>query len=210
MKLKYVLYNIMTGGEGRADPIAEVLLAQQPDVVAIVEAVTTRNEDAPLRRLGRRLHMEWVQATAHDDPTNAVALLSRYPVVESVNLSCNLRFRRPLLYANLRTPGGNVPIAVGHNTDGSDWRSVPRVDVVAGTFDSPPMLQGFDKSLDTLTFPTQQPTKSVDHIWVAKPGRILSVRAETDRLATYASDHYPLVAELEISPDKNADRSQLA
>ena len=32
-------YNILDGGEGRADPLAEVILAQRPDIVAIVEAV---------------------------------------------------------------------------------------------------------------------------------------------------------------------------
>ena len=36
--MRIVSYNILDGGVGRADPIAEVLLAQRPDVVGLVEA----------------------------------------------------------------------------------------------------------------------------------------------------------------------------
>jgi len=34
--MRVVSYNILTGGEGRADPLAEVLLAQRADVIALV------------------------------------------------------------------------------------------------------------------------------------------------------------------------------
>ena len=36
--MRLVSYNILDGGEGRADPLAEVLLAQRADVVVLLEA----------------------------------------------------------------------------------------------------------------------------------------------------------------------------
>ena len=36
--MRIVRYNILDGGEGRADPLAEVIEAQRPDLVALVEA----------------------------------------------------------------------------------------------------------------------------------------------------------------------------
>jgi endonuclease/exonuclease/phosphatase family metal-dependent hydrolase len=77
--MRIVSYNILTGGEGRADPLCEVLLAQRADVIGLVEA-----EDATvLERLARRLNMDYVQAVGNR--SGASALLSRFPIRDTVN-----------------------------------------------------------------------------------------------------------------------------
>jgi endonuclease/exonuclease/phosphatase family metal-dependent hydrolase len=72
-------YNVLDGGEGRADPLAEVIAAQRADVVALAEA----DDDEVLARIAKRLKMDYVQAVGGKG--KAVALLSRFPIRDSVN-----------------------------------------------------------------------------------------------------------------------------
>jgi endonuclease/exonuclease/phosphatase family metal-dependent hydrolase len=51
------------------------------------------------------------------------------------------------------------------------------------------------------TFPTRFPMLAVDHIFVNRPIKPLSVSVHRSPLARIASDHFPLVAELVLSPD---------
>jgi len=76
--MRLISYNILNGGEGRADPIAETIAAQRPDVVVLIEA------DKPeiVERIAARLEMEVVEAVGK---RHSVALLSRWPIVESIN-----------------------------------------------------------------------------------------------------------------------------
>ena len=76
--MRIVSYNILDGGEGRADPLAEVIEAQRPDVVALVEA----DDPAVLDRVAGRLKMDLIAAPGH---RHASALLSRWPIRETVN-----------------------------------------------------------------------------------------------------------------------------
>jgi len=199
MTLQIVLYNIMTGGEGRADPLAEVVLAQNPDVVAVIEAITTRGEDAPLRRLARRLDMEFVTAASSLDSTHAVALLSRFPIVRSVDWSLAKGLDQPTLLADVDVPdaGGAsmvVSIVVTHMKVPVE---LPTSELVLGTFESPIVIEGFVDANDLPTRPTTPaPTDRVDRILLSPNWHAQNVRIETDRLATYASDHYPVVARL--------------
>lgn len=73
-------YNILDGGEGRADPLAEVIAAQRADVVALIEADNLE----VLERIAARLDMDYIQAPGKK---HSVALLSRWPIVESINHS---------------------------------------------------------------------------------------------------------------------------
>ena len=52
------------------------------------------------------------------------------------------------------------------------------------------------------TFTTQHPGQRVDYIFAFGfvPTAIRSAWIETDRLATYASDHYPIGAEIWVGP----------
>ena len=61
-------------------------------------------------------------------------------------------------------------------------------------------LQAFDPAAATTltTFTTHQPGQRVDYIFAHSidHNRIRRASIETDRLATYASDHYPTCAEI--------------
>lgn len=77
-------YNILDGGEGRADPLAEVILANRPDVVALVEA----QDPAVLERIAGRLKMDFIvgeHVPKKGEKRHAAALLSRWPIVQSIN-----------------------------------------------------------------------------------------------------------------------------
>ena len=68
--MRVVSYNILDGGEGRADPLAEVIIAQKPDIVALVEC---DNVDV-LNRIASRLSMDFAPAQGRK---HATAILSR-------------------------------------------------------------------------------------------------------------------------------------
>lgn len=76
--MRIVSYNILDGGTGRVDLIAEVIEAQRPDAVALVEA----DDPAVVEHLARRLKMDFVHAAGN---SHASALLSRAPIRETVN-----------------------------------------------------------------------------------------------------------------------------
>ena len=98
--MRLVSYNILDGGEGRADPLAEVIFARRPDLVAVVEA---DNPDV-LERLASRLKMEFIHAPGG---RSAAALLSRWPIARTVNHAL-LRagaLEKSLLEAEVIEPG---------------------------------------------------------------------------------------------------------
>jgi endonuclease/exonuclease/phosphatase family metal-dependent hydrolase len=76
--MRVITYNILNGGEGRADPLAEVIEAQRADVVALVEA----DNLSVIERIAGRSGMDYIYA-----PTggHAGAILSRWPITTSIN-----------------------------------------------------------------------------------------------------------------------------
>ena len=99
--MRLVSYNILHGGEGRADPLAEVLEAQRADIVCLQEA----GHDEVLDRIAGRLNMDVVQARAGK---SACAILSRWPIVESINHGAIVPgLGRSLLETMIRDPKGN-------------------------------------------------------------------------------------------------------
>src|SRR5580765_3015494 len=99
--MRIVSYNILDGGEGRADPIAEVIEAQRADVVALVEATDL----TVIERIANRLGMDYVHAPGNKQ---ASALLSRWTIRDSVNHAL-LRpgISKSLLEATLVDPAGS-------------------------------------------------------------------------------------------------------
>jgi endonuclease/exonuclease/phosphatase family metal-dependent hydrolase len=109
--MRIVSYNILDGGEGRADPLAEVLQAQRADVIALVEA----SFGPVVERIAARLDMDYVVAEGNKDSA-ASALLSRWPIRDSVNHAA-LRpgLTKSLLEATVVTPEfGELPVGVVH------------------------------------------------------------------------------------------------
>jgi len=112
--MRIVSYNILDGGEGRADPIAEVLLAQQADIIAVVES---DNSDV-LHRLAHRLNMDHVVAAGRK---HAVALFSRWQIGDTVNLSDHptgggeeSSYRFLLAEVLVEPTGVSMPVGVVH------------------------------------------------------------------------------------------------
>src|SRR5690242_1768110 len=105
--MRLVSYNILDGGEGRADPLAEVVLAQRADIVAIVEA----DNLATLERIASRLNMDFIHAPGRK---SAAALLSRWPIARTINHAL-LRdgLEKSLLEADVVEPDSNRTWTVG-------------------------------------------------------------------------------------------------
>ena len=125
--MRLISYNILDGGEGRADPIAEVIEAQRPDVVCLVEA----DDTAVLDRIARRLDFELIHAPGN---THAAALLSRWPIRESINHApLHKDFEKSLLEATVVEPATNREWTVGEGSTRQDpARSIPRSERAAG------------------------------------------------------------------------------
>jgi len=255
--MRVVSYNILTGGEGRADPLIEVLLAQRADVVGLVEA----EDPTVLERIGRRTGMDYVQAVGKEG--GASALLSRFPIRDSINHAL-LRngLSKSFLQASVTDPAGivwNFGVLHLHARAGEEdeRKREAELDVVLkvfeplrnaktphfllGDFNANSPVQKIDlarckpktreqaaanggtiprraigkllnagyvdtyhssdaKAAETQgTFTTQFPGQRVDYIFAHSiaPNRIKSAWIEYDRLAKYASDHFPIGAEIE-------------
>ena len=110
--VRIVSYNILNGGVGRADPIAEVLLAQRPDVVGLVEA-----DDAEVvGRVAWRLGFDVVTAEGRKGRT--AALLTRGRILQSSNLVPLMKGDRPrsFLLATVELDGRELDVGVVHLT----------------------------------------------------------------------------------------------
>ncbi len=250
--MKIVSYNILEGGVGRADPLAEVILAQQADVVCVIEA----DDPAVLARLRHRLKMDCVNATAGRD---AVAIFSRWPIVQSIDhAALNSAFTGSLLEAVVVDPAGvKWPIGAVHlsakATEAAEQKREDEIGFVldafasyreheqphflAGDFNANAPGQQIDPSrckpatqkaweenggriprrvvqrlldagyADSLaafdaqhaavigSFTTQHPGQRVDYIFAFGLPTPTRAWIEQDRLAKYASDHFPVGAE---------------
>jgi endonuclease/exonuclease/phosphatase family metal-dependent hydrolase len=253
--MRIVSYNILDGGEGRADPLAEVIEAQRPDVVALVEAEDT----TVVERIARRLKMDFVHAPGN---SHASVLMSRWTIRESINHApLHGQFEKSLLEVKVATPElGDVIFGVlhlhAHGREADETQRERELDIVLDVFHSAreskaphilcgdfnansPVQQidvartkertrkdwesnggqlprrviqrivdaGYADSLGATdagaaeqrgTFSTQHPGQRVDYIFthsIALP-RLKRGWIEQDRLATYASDHYPVGVEI--------------
>jgi exodeoxyribonuclease III len=108
--MRLMSYNIFESGEGRIDPVAEVIRQAQPDVVVILEAW-----DRPqLIKLADRLGMEFFHAESPTNPQGHNAMLSRWPIREAVNYGpLEPRLTRAAFHAIVDSPNGLLPPIVG-------------------------------------------------------------------------------------------------
>jgi len=256
--MRIVSYNILEGGVGRADPLAEILLAQRADIVALVEA----DDPDVVDRIALRLKMDYIHATAG---RSGAALLSRYPIVETIDhAALGKPVGKALLEAMVSSPdAGQWTVAVVHLTHGAyeaneqqrqqelavvldtfaEHRRTNRPHLLVGDFNANAPYQQIDPQrckpstrqawqangqqiprrvvqmlldagyVDALhavdpraactaaSFTTLYPGQRVDYIFVfggSTAARITQAWIEQDRLARYASDHYPVGAEIEV------------
>lgn len=207
--VRLVSYNIMTGGEGRADPIAEVVIGQRADVVGIHEA----DDRDVLRRLARRWGMDFVVAEADDGRT---ALFTRHRIVETSNVSLLHRTTMPILDATLNVAGQDgerreLTVRVARITHAGEAERIGaklgtgqvRQPMVMLMSHDPPIGQRVvDGQVVRATEPipnrTVAPVRQLDDVLVRPDVRIRENWIERDRLAYYASDHLPAGVEIEV------------
>src|SRR5690348_882636 len=91
-------YNIFLGGAGRMDAIASIVREVNPDLLGIQEA---DDEDA-IARLADRLGMDFSHGKANT--IHHVALLSRFPIVRTINHPHPGVMRKTMLEAQVRLP----------------------------------------------------------------------------------------------------------
>lgn len=217
--MRIVSWNILNGGEGRADPLAEVIEANKPDVVVLIEA----DDAAVVERIANRLKMDYIVGKGEE---GSAAILSRYTIVDSVNFAgLDKRISRACLRTTLGDPNSQeIVLAAIHliakkenqsqrekEADAvlehlQNLRTTDRPHILAGDFNCDPTNPAIKKFLaadyaDSMkderggTFTTQDPSRRYDFVFTfgihATKGRI-----ETDRLAKYASDHFPIVVDI--------------
>jgi endonuclease/exonuclease/phosphatase family metal-dependent hydrolase len=202
MRVRVVSYNIMQGGEGRADPLAETLLGRKPDIVGIHEA---DNQDV-LRRLSDRLEMDFV--VGQSDGGN-VALFTRHRIVSSVNISLFHRTTMPILDVTLLVEGRLLKGRVAHlKHKGEGDRMAQRLaelvpDFMMMSYEPPLGTRVIDGTLTPGHLPvpaqTHVPVRHIDQVLVQRHLRYIEGWIEQDRLAYYASDHLPSGVEFEVT-----------
>src|SRR6188768_2995900 len=79
--MRIMSYNILEGGTGRIDPLAEAIRLADADVVMLQETW----DEALFHKLADRLNMDRFLATNPKNPQGSVGLLSRLKIREAVN-----------------------------------------------------------------------------------------------------------------------------
>jgi endonuclease/exonuclease/phosphatase family metal-dependent hydrolase len=148
--------------EARLDLVSDALLTLAPDVVALQEASWSRRRGVVASRLAGRLGMNHVYAPASmrlfDSSwpnrlgaallnfSEGPAILSRFPIIRSETHKlpgCGLRLEpRVLLYAELDTPGGRLPVFSTHTRGNACHTQAVAALVLARRGDLPGVLMG--------------------------------------------------------------------
>jgi exodeoxyribonuclease-3 len=212
-------YNILTGGRpGRLDAIVEVIRTQHPDVLALQEL---RGFDrAALDRLATATGLAAYLARSWSG--QPVAVLVRPGARVEVARRVRGPFRHAAAEVTIATDRGPLTVIGTHlNPYSRSWRLVEswalarRVDpgrlvLVMGDLNGPPAVAGlvdlFRPGGPVHSVPTRfkgeefTPAR-LDHVLATKPLAALArgYRIVTGGAADTASDHYPVVADLDLA-----------
>lgn len=232
--MRVMTYNIHHGrgvdGVVDLDRIARVILAEQPDVVALQEV------DRGVRRTDRRdlprelseltgMHVFFERNIVHEGGDYGNAVLTRFPVVKEVNT--HLRMiregeQRGVVQMVLDAEGTHLLFMNTHidyrPDDAERLLNVEQFREIAATYgDLPVVITGDFNTLPGTrthlkmkeqftdawevagegpgyTFPSRKPNRRIDYLFTS--GEIAAKRAWIPE--TQASDHLPLVVDLEI------------
>jgi endonuclease/exonuclease/phosphatase family metal-dependent hydrolase len=101
--MRIVSYNILDGGARRAEQLLQVLRAQRPDVIGLVEA----GDPGVLEQLANALKMDYVRVPGNE--SGASAILSRFAIRDSINHApFQPALSKSLLQASIVDPTGQV------------------------------------------------------------------------------------------------------
>lgn len=218
------------------EPIARVIDEIGADIVAMQEVPLGGSETPDvLSYLRDRTGMHAVEGPTLDTPRRRYgnAVLSRLPIRQTRVLDLSFRRREPrgALDADIECGPALLRIVATHLGLSAGERST-QVRTLLAAFDTsalPVILLGdinewfvrgralralvthFRRAPAPRTFPTLCPVFALDRIWV-HPGEWLgAVGVHRSALARRASDHYPLVAQIEVPSsqfDGGSDESQ--
>lgn len=224
-------YNIRSGrgldGRLNLDRIAQVIAAENPDVVALQEVDSkrrrTRNQDQAhvlAERLG--YHCAFVPARRWTQGEYGNALLSRFPHLECLSVVLPKPARLPvearcMMQCRLEVPDGELHIWNTHlgllaaerrlqvQLMVDQFLAVPgRRLILCGDFNARPRSQeiaGLGLHLQRVssqrTFPGILPVVHLDHVFHTEHLRVVRSFVPKTLLARRASDHLPLVVDLD-------------
>jgi endonuclease/exonuclease/phosphatase family metal-dependent hydrolase len=226
--IRVATYNVhgFVGRDGRRDPgrIATVIRGLDCDAVGLQE-VDSRGARAALDELERRTGMEAVAGAtiveSDGEYGNALLTTARILDLHRHDLAVEGREPRGAIEARLETPAGSVfTMIVTHFglKRGERRRQVVRLLeicgnerlrrplVVVGDFNEWWPFGGalgllhsvLDPCAAVATFPARRPILALDRIWTTPRGRRSRVRSVQTALTRVASDHLPLIADLEL------------
>ena len=200
------------------DRTANVIIAQQPDIVAIQELDSMTNRSKKHYQLGElasriSYHDIFGKAIEFDDGTYGVGVLTREPPLSTKSIALPGDEPRLLLMVEMK----DYVLACTH----LDLEEEPRMEsvpliideaklwqkpfILAGDFNDSidsPLLQKITKyftinSGDEATFPADEPNERIDYVASFKNHPVLTIESMVVA-DTMASDHRPLMVKLQL------------
>ena len=223
MRATLATYNTHSGvgTDGRFDPerIARVIGELNADIVALQELEFHAHADMlDILRRHCGFHGVAQRTFARADGAFGNGVLSRWPITASTEIDLSLPGREPrgAIDASIDCEGAILRVVGTHlGLRPSERAEQARRLIAAVGADAPAVLAGdinewlmprralrilhahFGQSAAQATFPSRAPMIALDRIWTSPSVRLCGVRSHRSALARLASDHLPLVAELE-------------
>ena len=236
--LKVMTYNIhhcnppsLPEGQIDVPAIAKVINDAKPDFVALQEVDVNTERSGKGKNQARELaqltgmYFYFAKAIDHQGGDYGVAVLSKFPVLDSLQLPLPLPAEvkgepRTVAAVKVRIPGGKKIWFASTHLDLKEETRLFQSDIIikrlgsrkepvilAGDFNAvptSPVIALLDKTFtrtcidDCLpTSPHINPRRTIDFIMFTAPKRISAVKTSVIE-ETYASDHRPVVAELAV------------
>lgn len=227
-RVRVATYNIHAGvgRDGRFDPhrIARVVNELRVDVVALHEVESRAGDLGALGVLAAETGLRALAGPTmfRNEATYGNALLSRcaFSEVERIDLSVPGREPRGALDVRLECRGNALRVIATHLGLGRTERR-RQIGLLMERLDPadpmPTVLMGdmnewlpWDRPLHRLhrcfgraaaprTFPSALPVLALDRVWVRPGRRLLQLNRHATPLSRVASDHLPLVAEIDLA-----------
>jgi endonuclease/exonuclease/phosphatase family metal-dependent hydrolase len=220
-------YNVhgWVGTDGRRDPerAAETLAELGADVIALQEVRCGHDGPGVLERIAEMLKMDSLRGMVHEryDEAHGNALLSRLAIMAAAPLELSVGGREPrgAIDATLDTGAEPLRMVATHLGIGPRERRLQVRRLVAhlaaadagalvvlgdmnewvrGAGALVPLHRRLGRTPGPRTFPAPFPLFSLDRIWVTPRWRLRRLWVHRSPLSRAASDHLPLLAELDV------------